>query len=139
MLTNPSTLTSAIVTLCVGREQRLFAAHEDVLCHSPWFQAVCQGQFFESGTKRIDLPDDEPEIFSSVLEYLYKGDYYPRLEFDKRRNSFQLEDGATNAVRGGVESTVYHNGFGVQILKDTVIYVRPLASPSPPLPSPRTR
>lgn len=126
-----STLTSAIITLCVGREQRLFAAHEDVLCNSPWFQAVCRGQFFESGSKRIDLPDDEPEIFSSVLEYLYKGDYYPRLEYDKRRNSYQLEDAANNATRGGIESTVYHNGFGVQILKDTIIYVN-LPSPLSP-------
>ncbi|KAF2758710.1 hypothetical protein EJ05DRAFT_485805 [Pseudovirgaria hyperparasitica] len=112
-------LTSAIITLCVGREQRLFAAHEDVLCHSPFFQAACRGQFFESSSKRIDLPDDEPEVFSSVLEYLYKGDYYPRLEFDKRRHSWALEDGhAGQAVN---EAVVMLNG-AYPILKDTVIY-----------------
>lgn len=115
-------LTSAIVTLCVGREQRLFAAHEDVLNHSPYLGSLCRNQFFES-SKRIDLPDDEPEIFSCVLEYLYKGDYYPRLEFDKRRQSWQLEDGSNPERQGTVESTVYVNGVGVVVLKDTVIYV----------------
>jgi hypothetical protein len=119
-------LTSAIVTLCVGREQRLFAAHEDVLSHSPYLGSLCRNQFFET-TKRIDLPDDEPEIFSCVLEYLYKGDYYPRLEFDKRRQSWQLEDGANPERQGTVESTVFVNGVGVVVLKDTVIYVRPPA------------
>ncbi|KAL0264452.1 hypothetical protein SLS55_000402 [Diplodia seriata] len=113
--TNSPAMTSAIITLCIGRDQRLFAAHEDVLCHSPYFQAVCKGQFFNSTARRIDLPDEEPEVFSSVLEYLYKGDYYPRLEHDKKRNSWRLE-----ASSGG-ETTVYVNGMGM-ILKDTVLY-----------------
>lgn len=114
-------LTSAIITLCVGREQRLFAAHEDVLCHSPFFQAACRGQFFESACKRIDLPDEEPEVFSCVLEYLYKGDYYPRLEFDKRRQSWHLEDAANG--QNMAEAVIFHNAVGGPILKDTVIYV----------------
>ncbi|KAH7389103.1 hypothetical protein BKA64DRAFT_130072 [Cadophora sp. MPI-SDFR-AT-0126] len=121
--TNPtsSTLTSSIITLVVGREQRLFAAHEDVLCISPFFQAACRGQFMEAASaKRISLPDEEPEIFSSVLEYLYKGDYYPRLIHNKRRNSWELETG--DGGTGSVESTVYHHGVDGELLKDTVIY-----------------
>lgn len=66
-----SSLTSPIVTFNVGKEGRLFAAHEDVLVASPFFAAAVRGQFFEAGSKRIDLPDEEPEIFSCVLEYLY--------------------------------------------------------------------
>lgn len=65
------TLTSPIITLTVGREARLFAAHEDVLSLSPFFAAACKGQLLEAQSKRIDLPDEEPEIFSCVLEYLY--------------------------------------------------------------------
>ena len=119
----PSTLTSAIVTLVVGREQRLFAAHEDVLCLSSFFAVACRGQFHEAHAKRIDLPDEEPEIFSSVLEYLYKGDYYPRLGYNKRRDVWELEDGASPASgRGAVESTVYHSSVEGPLLKDTVIY-----------------
>lgn len=119
-LTIPSTLTSSIITLVVGREQRLFAAHEDVLCISPFFQAACRGQFLEATNKRISLPDEEPEIFSSVLEYLYKGDYYPRLVHNKRRNAWELESADVGA--GNVEPTVYHHGVDGELLKDTIIY-----------------
>ncbi|KAF2868694.1 hypothetical protein BDV95DRAFT_597019 [Massariosphaeria phaeospora] len=112
------TLGSAIITLSVGREQRLFAAHEDVLCHSPYFQSACRDQFFQTTNKRIELPEEEPEVFSSILEYLYKGDYYPRLEYDKRRNSWNLEDGGNG---NGTNEAVIHTAQG-PILKDTIIY-----------------
>jgi hypothetical protein len=115
-----STLTSAIVTIVVGQEQRIFAAHEDVLCQSTYFANALRGQFMESQTKRLALTDEEPEIFSSVLEYLYKGDYYPRLVHNKRRNSWELEQ--LNEDGQGVESTVYHQGVDGDLLKDTVIY-----------------
>jgi hypothetical protein len=54
----PSTLTSPIITLVVGRDQRLFAAHEDVLSLSPFFTAALRGQFFENASKRVELPDE---------------------------------------------------------------------------------
>ncbi|RXG50211.1 hypothetical protein VDGE_01077 [Verticillium dahliae] len=118
---NSNNLTSAIVTLVVGLEQRLFAAHEDVLCASPFFQNALRGNFMDGTTRRIALPDEEPEIFSSVLEFLYKGDYFPRLLHNKRRNSWELE-AATDEARGSVESTVYHHAIDGDLLKDTVIY-----------------
>lgn len=58
-----------------------------------------------------------------MLEYLYKGDYYPRLLHNKRRNAWELEDVAdNNGGRGAVESTVYHQGNGQALLKDTLLY-----------------
>ena len=112
----------------MGSEGRLFAAHEDVLSNSPYFASLCQHQFYEHN-KRIELPEIEPEIFSSVLEYMYKGDYYPRLEFDKRRHSWLLEDANDAAARSGtIEITLLDNGIPVRILKDTVIYVSRLKS-----------
>jgi len=123
-----STLTSPIVTFNVGKEGRLFAAHEDVLSASPFFAAAVRGQFFEAESKRIDLPDEEPEIFSCVLEYLYKGDYYPRLLHNKRRNSWELEDAVSSpnpeniGGRGSVEATTFISSVGEHLLKDTVIY-----------------
>jgi hypothetical protein len=83
---------SPIVTLTIGREGRLFAAHEDVLSQSPFFEAACSKDSSDAMNKRISLPDEEPEIFSAVLEYLYKGDYYPRLVHNRHRNSWELED-----------------------------------------------
>ncbi|KAI9171851.1 hypothetical protein HJFPF1_01342 [Paramyrothecium foliicola] len=114
-------MTSVIVTLVVGAEQRLFAAHEDVLCNSPFFLNALRSGYVDASTKRIALPDEEPEIFSSVLEYMYKGDYFPRLVHNKRRNSYELEQ-ATGEERGSVESTVFHRGVDGDLLKDTVIY-----------------
>jgi hypothetical protein len=109
-------LISAIITIAVGREQRLFAAHEDVLSHSPFFADFLRAQYFQSTNKRVDLPDEEPEVFSSILEYLYKGDYTPRLEFNKKRNSWNLEDGGNGAGEAVINTTAG------PILKDTIIY-----------------
>ncbi|KAK1055277.1 hypothetical protein LTR74_015816, partial [Friedmanniomyces endolithicus] len=116
-------LNSAIVTICVGPAQRLFAAHEDVLSKAPYFARACRAQFFETSGKRIDLPNEEPEVFSAVLEYLYKGDYMPKLIYDKKRASWLLDDvDAAGSAQG--ESTVYNNGIGGPVLKDTAIYAR---------------
>ena len=140
------TMTSAIVTLVVGREQRIFAAHEDILCASPFFQQALHNQplYYEphspfaspalsspgtpgsststTATKRIALPDDEPEIFSCVLEYLYKGDYYPRLLHNKRRNSWELERPESAAPDQPAEASVFNHPVEGDLLKDTVVY-----------------
>lgn len=119
------TLTSAIITIVVGPEQRLFAAHEDVLIHSPFLASACRDQFFESNDRRIFLPDEEPEVFSCVLEYLYKGDYYPRLTHDKRRNTWGLEgqlESPKIGGRGSTDATIFHSGVGDVILRDTAVY-----------------
>lgn len=120
-----SNITSPIVTLVVGREQRLFAAHEDVLSLSPFFSVALKDQILDGSTKQICLPDEEPEILSCVLEYLYKADYYPRLLHSRRRNSWYLEgakDAHKTGGRGSSESVVFHSDVGDYVLRDTVIY-----------------
>ncbi|KAK7959623.1 BTB/POZ-like protein [Apiospora hydei] len=131
---NKRNLNSPIVTLAVGREGRLFAAHEEVLAQSPFFERACRDQYLRSQSKRISLPDEEPEIFSAVLEYLYKGDYYPRLLHNKHRNTWELEDTNTAAGRspnpssengggrGAAEATIYISSVGQPLLRDTVVY-----------------
>jgi hypothetical protein len=138
---------SPIVTLTVGHEGRLFAAHEDVLCQAPFFEKVMRGSFLDAQNERIALPDEEPEVFSAILEYLYKGDYYPRLLHNKHRNSWELEDslprratphtsptiydspnigggraGQTPQTPSAVEATVFLSSIGQHLLRDTVIY-----------------
>jgi len=118
-------LTSPIVTLVIGREQRLFAAHEDVLALSPFFVAALKGQLPEADGKKVELPDEEPEIFSCVLEYLYKSDYYPRLVHDKHRNAWELEDkeeAQKTGGRGSGASTINLPDAGGDVLRDTAIY-----------------
>ncbi|KAK3703160.1 hypothetical protein LTR37_014637 [Vermiconidia calcicola] len=132
-------LNSAIVTLEVGPGKRLFAAHEDLLSRSPWFAEACRAQFFSSpGQRRISLPDESPEVLSVILEYLYKGDYNPRLVHDRKRDMWNLEDcGAdlTMSPRSNTttttekkfvgfneSATIYHHGVGDYILRDTAVY-----------------
>ena len=60
--------TSAIITIVVGADQRLFAAHEDVLNRSPYFRQACRDLFFSNtGIKQIDLMAEDPEVFSCVV------------------------------------------------------------------------
>lgn len=140
---------SPIITLVVGPEARLFAAHEDVLCQAPFFEKVLRGNYVDAQNRRISLPDEEPEVFSAILEYLYKGDYYPRLLQNKQRNSWELEDslptprrvtpqtsptihdtpkfgggraGQTPQTPSAVEATVFLASVGQHLLRDTVIY-----------------
>ena len=125
---------SPIVTLTVGRDGRLFAAHEDVLRQSPFFDAACRGNSPDVQGRRISLPDEEPEVFSAILEYLYKSDYYPRLLHNKRRNSWELEDRVrtphtspdpdSGGGRAGTAfvASVFVYGAGAEVLRDTAIY-----------------
>ncbi|KAG6006332.1 hypothetical protein E4U21_007135 [Claviceps maximensis] len=112
-------ISSDIVTLVVGSDQRLFAAHKDALCISPFFDQALRNTYMDFTAKKIALPDEEPEIFSSVLEFLYKGDYFPRLKHNKHRDFYELEP--VDAERAA-ESTFYHRGIDGDLLKDTVIY-----------------
>merc|ERR1711988_1094483 len=128
---------SPIVTITIGREGRLFAAHEDVLRQAPFFEAACREHFSDAQSKRISLPEEEPEVFSAVLEYLYKGDYYPRLIHNRHRNSWELEDhqpttksprpSPNPAHNGGgqtpaIDAAVYLSSIDADILRDTVVY-----------------
>ncbi|KAG5950630.1 hypothetical protein E4U53_004711 [Claviceps sorghi] len=121
---------SPVVTLMVGREARLFAAHEHVLRRSPFFDAVCRDTLNlpDAQGRRISLADEEPEILAAVLEYLYKGDYYPRLLRNRARNSWHLEDcgrmpGASPKTENAAsDATVFVYNEGGHILRDTIVY-----------------
>ncbi|KAJ5861732.1 uncharacterized protein N7529_009042 [Penicillium soppii] len=117
-----SPLTSPIITIIVGRDRRLFAAHEDVLSVSSYFSSALE---LENGEKQLNLPEEEPEILSCVLEFLYKGDYFPRLLHGKRRHSWSLENAEDineTGGRGSSEATMFHSGVGDIVLRDTVVY-----------------
>jgi len=68
---------------------------------------------------------------------LYKGDYYPRLIQDRKRNTWSLEGGDEDLTMTSISqrpdsekktgrlnelATVYHHGVGDYILRDTVVY-----------------
>lgn len=66
---------SPVVTLLVGSDDVRFYASEATLCRLPFFRAALQGGFREAFEKIITLPEDEPDVFSALLEHLYNGRY----------------------------------------------------------------
>lgn len=141
-----SQLNSATITLSVGSHpSRLFAAHTDVLKTSPFFESALRSQYYNSSSRQLLLQDEVPEIFACLLEFMYKGDYTPKLEYDSRRAAFSLENHATSP--GTIDVTVWipstssnrssvpisptclqphptnpAAGQGVFVLRDTAIY-----------------
>ncbi|KAF7589845.1 hypothetical protein BBP40_003603 [Aspergillus hancockii] len=113
----------AVITLSVGPNKRLFAAHKDIICVSPFFAtAYTQAHPSDSPNRRVNLPDEQPEVFSCILEYLYKGDYYPRLIHNKQCGSWELENTGTDKEGQSNGATVFHHAVGADILRDTAVY-----------------
>jgi len=83
-----------------------------------------------AGNERRLSIDEEPEVFSCVLEYLYKGDYSPRLI--QRRDTWMLEGQPEASPKIGgrgvptaspsTSATIFHSGIGAVILRDTAVY-----------------
>ncbi|KAL2840241.1 hypothetical protein BJX68DRAFT_246885 [Aspergillus pseudodeflectus] len=118
-----SSLSSSVITISVGPDKRLFAAHREVLCASPFFATACsRAQNLDPlNCRRISLPEEQPEIFSCILEYLYRGDYYPRLIHNERRETWELEPTATKHEQSD-GATLFSQSAGAEILKDTAVY-----------------
>ena len=76
-----------------------------------------------------------------MLEFLYKGDYFPRLLHDRKRDTWKLEDTSAGCgdpimtpksdrsaatekkfVGFNESATIYHHGVGDYLLKETVLY-----------------
>ncbi|KAL4911749.1 hypothetical protein BDW62DRAFT_196322 [Aspergillus aurantiobrunneus] len=118
-----SSLSSSVITISVGPDKRLFAAHKEILCVSPFFATACSRahSFDPLNSRRIALPEEQPEVFSCILEYLYRGDYYPRLVQNERRDTLDLEN---HRLKNGQTdgATLYHPAAGAEILKDTAVY-----------------
>jgi len=75
-------LRSPIIELTVGTgdDVTTLSAHQGLLVQSPFFSGQC-AQFGDGpGPRRIDLTGDDIDATSSVLEYLYKADYFPTLQ-----------------------------------------------------------
>lgn len=87
---------SPIATLRVGKKQIEFHAYEDILCRLPFFRAALKGKFKEATEKVIDMPEDEPEIISALVEFLYTGVY--TYTYQPRETAFS-EDASNTPIR----------------------------------------
>lgn len=51
--------------------------HKHILLKSEYFERALCGEFRESDTQSIDLPEEDPAIFHFLVAYLYEGKYEP--------------------------------------------------------------
>lgn len=113
-----------VITIAVGPEKRLFAAHKEILCVSSYFATACaRAPLSPLGllAEPLELPDEQPEVFSCVLEYLYRGDYFPRLLHNRHRDSWEIEDAGIDRHGQSHGATIYHREAGAEILRDTAV------------------
>lgn len=64
-----------MITLYTGEDRIKFHVHEDKLCELSFFRAALQGQFKEASEKAINMPEDDPDAVSALIEWLYTGGY----------------------------------------------------------------
>jgi hypothetical protein len=67
-------LGNEIVTLYVGPKRKQFTVHKKLLCdRCEFFSKAFRGNFSEAEKGEMNLPDDDPGAFSSLVDYLYRG------------------------------------------------------------------
>ncbi|PPJ59893.1 hypothetical protein CBER1_08329 [Cercospora berteroae] len=66
--------TCAIITVAVGTNESPdeFRVHEDLLReHSDFFEAALNNQWKEAQERKITLPEDEPDVVDTYVQWLY--------------------------------------------------------------------
>ncbi|KAF5576689.1 hypothetical protein FPCIR_12479 [Fusarium pseudocircinatum] len=68
------------MTITCGERQ--FKTHRAVVCtQSPFFDKALSGDYMESTSRSIQLPEDDPDIVERFLEFLYTGTYTDGVNF----------------------------------------------------------
>jgi len=61
----------------VGPHAETFPVHRDILTKSEYFRRALDGDFKEAEEQAIDLPEEDPDIFSFVVAFLYEEKFVP--------------------------------------------------------------
>jgi hypothetical protein len=59
------------VTVYVGPDKQKYTPHKEILTRVKFFAACLDSGFRESKVNEMSLPEEEPEVFEKLLEYLY--------------------------------------------------------------------
>jgi hypothetical protein len=58
-----------------------FHVYEKLLCHhSPFFRKACGGPWLEKQYREVNLPDDDPNIFALLYQFVLLGEYAQPVE-----------------------------------------------------------
>ncbi|KAH8698628.1 BTB/POZ protein [Talaromyces proteolyticus] len=89
---------SDFLVTCGSRD---FHVHRLVICHkSSYFRMLCKDNFKEGITQKLELVDEDPDVFQAVLTFLYTGIY----ETDKIAGSAELEIPPEGSCGSSVDS-----------------------------------
>lgn len=61
----------------MGPSKTAYSVHQEVLCKSPVFKALCSSGLKESQTRLIELPEDDPAAIGLLINVLEIGHYLP--------------------------------------------------------------
>ncbi|KAJ9604098.1 hypothetical protein H2200_011621 [Cladophialophora chaetospira] len=73
-------LGTNIIIVNVGKEKIRHVLHESILIQCPFFKKCLESGMREQHEKVINLPADDPEIFSIIVEWLYTNNLRPGLD-----------------------------------------------------------
>lgn len=68
---------SPIIPVRVGPHAETFNVHRDILTKSDYFRKALDGEFQEAEDQAIDLPEEDPALFSFVVAFLYEERFVP--------------------------------------------------------------
>jgi hypothetical protein len=72
-----SRYTSPIIDVRVGPHAEIFPVHKAILTKSEYFSKALNGEFLESKSQSVDLPEEDPDIFSFLVAFLYENKFVP--------------------------------------------------------------
>lgn len=105
-----------MVTLFVGASQKPFYIHVDLLCNaSSFFKAAFTGDFKESSDKTMQLPEDDENLFSLFIDWLYHQRYEMLPEPDDDEDS---DDDNDDIYVGEDDSNRFHQVFRLFVLAE---------------------
>lgn len=61
----------------MGPHAETFYVHRDIITKVEYFRKALDGPFKEAEEQAIDLPEEDPTIFSFVVAFMYESRYQP--------------------------------------------------------------
>ncbi|EPE26158.1 POZ [Glarea lozoyensis ATCC 20868] len=87
-----------MVTLLAGpanNHPMVFKVHKDVLLRFPFFQiALRKHGYLEAGEEKIHFVEKIPDLFHKVVQFMYEGEFYPRIMTKKEIKTEYIESKA---------------------------------------------
>jgi len=103
---------SHIIPVRVGPHAETFYVHRDVLTRAEYFRRALDGEFREAEEQEVDLPEEDPGIFSFLVAFLYEKSFVPikpvadaLIDIEKGKGKECDDEDDTSSTESGTEST----------------------------------